>query len=69
VDLILVEGSKSRPLPKIVVLPSPGAEIPPDYSQVIATVRRAPSASAEPAFEPTVEDIGALVLAHLGLGK
>ncbi len=68
-DLILVEGYKSGPLPKIVVLNPAVKESPPDYTQVIATVSPAPAASAGLSFQPGVEAVGALILEHLGLGN
>lgn len=67
-DLILVEGYKSGPLPKIVVLNPEIKESPPDVGQVIATVSPDPVASAGPVFHPEeVAAIGAMIMAHLGL--
>jgi molybdopterin-guanine dinucleotide biosynthesis protein MobB len=68
-DLILVEGYKSGPLPKIVVLHPAIQERFSDLIQVLATVSQAPTASDEFAFRPGVETIGLLILAHFGLGK
>lgn len=68
VDLILVEGYKSGPLPKIVVLNPAIQERLPDLSQVIALVGPAPAGAAVPVFAPgEVGAIGAFILAHLGL--
>jgi molybdopterin-guanine dinucleotide biosynthesis protein MobB len=69
VDLILVEGYKSGPLPKIVVLHPAIQESFPNLTQVLVTVSQAPTASDELAFHPEVETIGSLILAHFGLGK
>ena len=68
VDLILVEGYKAGPLPKIAVLNPTLKERLPELSQVIALVGPAPAAGAVPVFSPEdVSAIGAFILAHLGL--
>lgn len=68
VDLILVEGYKSGPLPKIAVLPATGKMALPSYPQVIAMVGQAPAAKELPVFAPDeIEAIGAFILAHLGV--
>jgi molybdopterin-guanine dinucleotide biosynthesis protein MobB len=68
VDLILVEGYKSGPLPKIVVLNPRIKEPLPDLTQVIALVGPAFASAAVPVFQPgEVEAIGGCILAHLGL--
>jgi molybdopterin-guanine dinucleotide biosynthesis protein MobB len=68
VDLILVEGYKAGPLPKIVVLNPAIQERLPDLSQVIALVGPASAAAAVPVFQPgEVEAIGGFILAYLGL--
>jgi len=68
VDLILVEGYKSGPLPKIVVLNPRIEERLPDLTQVIALVGPASVAAAVPVFQPgEVAAIGGFILAHLGL--
>ena len=68
VDLILVEGYKSGPLPKIVVLNSASQERLPDLTQVIALVGPASAAAGVPVFQPgEVAAIGGFILAHLGL--
>lgn len=68
VDLILVEGYKSGPLPKIAVLNPALAERLPDLPQIIALVGPAPAAPAVPVFQPgEVAAIGAFILTHLGL--
>ena len=68
VDLILVEGYKASPLPKIVVLnPAIEARLP-DLTQVIALVGPASAAATVPVFQPAdVAAIGGFILAHLGL--
>jgi FdhD protein len=67
-DLILVEGYKSGPLPKIAVLPAAPKEPPAPSPQVIAMVGPAPVATKVPVFPPEdLEAIGAFILAHLGL--
>lgn len=69
VDLILVEGYKSGPLPKIVVLHPRSEKRLPDLTQVIALVGPESAAAAVPVFQPDeVEAIGAFILSHLGLG-
>ena len=68
VDLILVEGYKSGPLPKIAVLHPHRAERLPDLTQLIALVGPASAAAAVPVFQPgEVAAIGGFILAHLGL--
>lgn len=67
-DLILVEGYKSGPLPKIAVLPASAPENPAPAPQVIAVVGPAPVAAGLPVFPPEdLEAIGVFILAHLGL--
>ncbi len=68
VDLILVEGYKYGPLPKIAVLNPDSKEPPPSYSGVIATVSQNPADLAGPVFQPgEVAAIGAFIWAYLGL--
>ena len=59
VDLILVEGYKSGPLPKVAVLGAgPGEEVP-DYPHLIALVGDRPVDSPLPVFQPhEVEELG-----------
>ncbi|MCX5891504.1 MAG: molybdopterin-guanine dinucleotide biosynthesis protein B, partial [Deltaproteobacteria bacterium] len=52
VDLILVEGYKSGPLPKIVVLHPRTEKRLPDLTQVIALVGPESAAAAVPVFQP-----------------
>ncbi|MGA8573725.1 MAG: molybdopterin-guanine dinucleotide biosynthesis protein B [Desulfobaccales bacterium] len=67
-DLILVEGYKSGPLPKIAVLSVVPKEPPAISPQVIAMVGLAPVATDLPVFAPEdLEAIGGFILAHLGL--
>ncbi|MGP8050485.1 MAG: molybdopterin-guanine dinucleotide biosynthesis protein B [Desulfobaccales bacterium] len=67
-DLILVEGYKSGPLPKIAVLPAAPQENPVPSPQVIALVGAAPATAKLPVFLPgDLEAIGLFILAHLGL--
>jgi molybdopterin-guanine dinucleotide biosynthesis protein MobB len=62
-DLILVEGYKSGPLPKIVVL---GEDDPlPDYPEMVAVVCPRPLAAALPGFTPEeVEELARFVYAR-----
>jgi molybdopterin-guanine dinucleotide biosynthesis adapter protein len=67
-DLILVEGYKSGPLPKIAVLPASAQENPASSPQVIAMVGPAPAAAELPVFPPEeLEALGVFILTHLGL--
>jgi len=67
-DLILVEGYKAGPLPKIVVLNPTIQESLTSLEQVIALVDPAATAAEVPVFLPgDVEAIGAFILAHLSL--
>jgi molybdopterin-guanine dinucleotide biosynthesis protein B len=67
-DLILVEGYKNSPLPKLAVAASPPEEPLPDYPQVIAWVSRVPLVTNLPVFSPDqVPDIGRFILKFLGL--
>lgn len=69
-DLVLVEGYKQSPLPKIA-LTGPGLEnIPLDRSRVVAWVSREGAASPVPVFHPDhVAEIGAFILAFLGISS
>jgi molybdopterin-guanine dinucleotide biosynthesis protein B len=68
VDLILVEGYKSGPLPKIVVLNPRIQDRLPDLTQVIALVGAASDAAAVPVFQPgEVAALGSFILTLLGL--
>lgn len=67
-DLILVEGYKFGPLPKILVLNPAIQERLADLEHVIALVDPAAAAAEIPVFQPgEVAAIGAFILAHLGL--
>jgi len=67
-DLVLVEGYKSGPLPKIVVQNPALQERLPPLEQVIAQVDPAAAPAAVPVFTPgQAEALGAFILAHLGL--
>lgn len=67
-DLILVEGYKSGPLPKIVVLNPRSKDRLPDLTQVIALVGPASKAAAVPVFRPgETAALGSFILAYLGL--
>jgi len=67
-DLILVEGYKSGPLPKIAVLPAVPKETPAPSPPLIAMVGPAPAATELPVFAPEdLEAIGVFILAYLGL--
>lgn len=57
VDLVLVEGYKSGPLPKVAVL-GPGDEVP-TYPHLIAVVSGAPVNTPLPVFQPhQIEELG-----------
>ena len=68
-DLILVEGYKSGPLPKVALVP-PGATSFPDYPHLIALVSPEPMAGeALPVFQPgQVAELGGFLLKFLGQG-
>ncbi len=67
-DLVLVEGYKTGPLPKIAVLNPVLKERLPELSQIIALVSPTPAAVAVPVFHPgEVPAIGAFILSQLGL--
>lgn len=58
-DLILVEGYKAGPLPKIAVLTSEDEGEAPDYPNLIAVVSEKPVDSPVPVFQPhEVEELG-----------
>ncbi len=68
VDLVLVEGYKSGPLPQIAVINSETQENLSNYAGVVAVVGRAPAGWPGPVFQPgEVAAIGAFILVHLGL--
>lgn len=65
-DLILVEGYKSGPLPKVGVMAS-SREALPDYPRLIALVCREPLAAPLPVFlTHQVAELGAFILKYLG---
>lgn len=69
VDLILVEGYKSSPLPKVLLLGAKLGQVSPDYSQVIALVSPDPVASQLPVFQPhQVAELGRFLKQYLGCG-
>jgi len=64
-DLILVEGYKSGPLPKIAVMASSREPLP-DYPRTIALVCREPLAAPLPVFFPhQAAELGAFILEFL----
>jgi molybdopterin-guanine dinucleotide biosynthesis protein B len=66
-DLILVEGYKSSPLPKVVLVDAK-LEPQPHYPQVIALVSPEPLASPLPVFQPEqVAELGGFLQKFLGL--
>jgi len=66
-DLILVEGYKSSPLPKVALVPG-GEPNPPDYPHLIALVSPEPLAASLPVFQPQqVPELGRFLLKFLGL--
>jgi molybdopterin-guanine dinucleotide biosynthesis protein B len=67
-DLILVEGYKSSPLPKVALLHPQKEPTPPAYPQVIALVSPQPLASPLPVFQPgQVAELGGFLEKFLGL--
>jgi molybdopterin-guanine dinucleotide biosynthesis protein MobB len=65
-DLILVEGYKSGPLPKIAVMASSREPLP-DYPRTVALICREPRAAPLPVFLPhQVAELGAFILEALG---
>jgi len=68
-DLILVEGCKSGPLPKVAVL---GADAPPedpDFPHLIALVSDRPRKSSLPVFRPhQVEELGQWLYDYVSRG-
>jgi molybdopterin-guanine dinucleotide biosynthesis protein MobB len=67
VDLVLVEGYKSGPLPKIVLVGS--EDVLPDYSRIIALVGEAPGTTSLPTFQPhQTAELAAFIKEYLGLG-
>ncbi len=69
VDLVLVEGYKYGPLPKMAVLAEESDRDLPDYPHLIALVSERPLASVSlPVFQPTqVAEIGLFMERFLGL--
>ncbi len=66
-DLILVEGYKRSPLPKVAVVGPELAEVLTDYSQVIALVSASPLTSHLPVFNPhQTAELGAFLKKYLG---
>jgi molybdopterin-guanine dinucleotide biosynthesis protein B len=66
-DVVIVEGYKQSPLPKIAFASSGQDEIPLDASRVIAWLSRKPANSSPPVFHPEdTEAIGAFILSFLG---
>lgn len=66
-DLVLVEGYKSSPLPKVALVPR-GEANPPDYPHLLALVSPEPLAASLPVFQPEqVPELGRFLLKFLGL--
>ena len=67
-DLVLVEGYKTSPLPKIALV-GPGLEkVLPDLSRVVALVSSSPVAAAVPVFHPgQIAELGRFIKKYLGL--
>jgi len=58
-DLVLVEGYKTGPLPKVAVLEPDGGHEGPDYPNLIALVSERPVDTLLPVFQPhQVEELG-----------
>lgn len=69
VDLILVEGYKYGPLPKVALVQPESGQGLPDYPQIIALVSPEPVAATLPVFQPTqVAELGLFIRKFLGLG-
>jgi molybdopterin-guanine dinucleotide biosynthesis protein B len=67
-DLVIVEGYKQSPLPKIALVGPDLENIPLDQSRVVAWVSRGAMVSSVPVFHPDqVEEIGAFILDFLGM--
>lgn len=68
VDLVLVEGYKKAPLPKIAFVGRDLEAVLPDMSLVVALVSREPLESSLPVFHPgQVEEIGQFIKTYLDL--
>lgn len=66
-DLILVEGYKTRDLPKMGLAPPDAASPLPDYPGLLAWVSARPLPTGLPVFNPLqVAEIGRFILDHLG---
>jgi molybdopterin-guanine dinucleotide biosynthesis protein MobB len=67
VDLILVEGYKYGPLPKVALVEPESEPWPPDYPRIIALVSPGALASALPVFQPTqAAELGLFMVKFLG---
>ncbi len=65
-DLVLVEGYKHSPLPKIVLADARADPISVNTSRVIAWVSRSPLDADQPVFRPgQVEDLGRFILDYV----
>lgn len=68
-DLILVEGYKTGPLPKLALLAPGNPDSRTDYPQLIALVSPEPLQSSVPVFQPhQVAELGRFLQQYLGLG-
>lgn len=66
-DLILVEGYKKGPLPKIALVPPPGESLP-NYPHLVALVSTTPLTSELPVFTRNqVAELGTFIKEYLGL--
>ena len=66
-DLILVEGYKKGPLPKVAVVGPELEDVLKDYSQVIALISATPLTSHLPVFTPQqTAKLGAFIKKYLG---
>jgi len=65
-DLVLVEGYKSGPLPKIVLTDPASPAVVPSYPGAIAVVSRLPLETSHPVFRPEdTEALGRFILEFL----
>lgn len=69
-DVVIVEGYKQSPLPKIVFMEPEAEPITVNKAQIVALVSRQPVESPLPVFHPDeVEAIGAFILSFLGISS
>lgn len=68
VDLLLVEGYKSQPLPKLLMTGSGLEEVLPEPSGIVAFISRERREMGRPVFHPDdIDGLGRLIVGYLGL--